>query len=229
MNGREAFPMRTYKRLALLLLTLALIISWFHVILLSPPINGRVVDGTGQPIAGAVVVADWAVHASLSNAPIGQLKMFEVVTDSEGRFHIPSWGMEAVVKGVPQQAVVRIFHPDYVPLVLDDALDPGLGLLVATFPRNGDTFVLEALRLGPEERNERFARLYESLFGLSEGVKVGGNCPKLSMPRMLAAMDKAPLNFINGNIPGLPLIPFHAGDVENRVPCHFDGGATLQP
>lgn len=216
--------MSSRKRLALLFVALAVLVVWFQVILFCPPITGRVVDVNGRPIAAAVVVTDWSVHAPLSNAPIGQLRMFEVVTDGDGRFRVPGWGLEAVGRGLAQAPVVRIFHPDYAPLVLEDVYHTRLGLLVPVFPRNGETFVLE--RASPEAmaRGNSFARLYRSLFSLSSNVTVGGNCPMLSMPRMLAAMEKAPFNIIDGDIPGSPVIAFRARDVETRVPCHFKGG-----
>ena len=221
--------MRSYKRLALLVLALAAIIVWFQVIFFSPPITGRVVDTKGQSIAGAIVVADWPVHASFSNAPIGQLRMFEVVTDAEGRFRIPGWGMEAVVRGTALGPTVRIVHPGYAPLVLDEMYGHGIGFLVPTFAQNGDTFVLEPPSKQATARGNSFPRLYMSLFGPGHDVTVGGNCPKLSMPRMLAAMERSPENFIDYDIPGMPRRVFRARDVENRVPCRFDGGSALQP
>lgn len=223
--------MKSRRPIFLLIVALAAGVLWFQVILFSPSITGSVVDMQGRPVVGAVVVVDWSIHASLSNAPIGQLKMFEVVTNDNGHFRIPSWGMKTIVRGIAQQPVMRIFHPQYAPLIVEDVYSGSLGFLIPVYPQNGKTFVLEPVSLAAASRGHSFAHLYRSLFGFGKNVTLGGNCPKLSMPRMLAAMEQAPSNIINDDIPGTPAIRFRAKDVENLVPCHDgeSGSSAISP
>ena len=58
-------------------------------------IRGQVVDvETGQPLEGAVVVADWKLYweGIGSGGHGGSLNTIEVMTDKEGRYFIPGWG-----------------------------------------------------------------------------------------------------------------------------------------
>lgn len=68
---------------------------------LAPPvywgreIRGRVVDAdTGEPIEGAVVVADWKLYSGgWGHGGHGDsLRKEETLTDADGRFAFPSWG-----------------------------------------------------------------------------------------------------------------------------------------
>jgi hypothetical protein len=56
------------------------------------PIRGIVVDaGTGQPLQGVIVVAQWVLHV----APVGygpRLQVLEAVTDAQGVYQFPAWG-----------------------------------------------------------------------------------------------------------------------------------------
>jgi hypothetical protein len=57
------------------------------------PIEGRVIDkDTGKPIEGVIVVAQWVLAKPPEGHEEDQWQVFEAVTDSEGRYHIPGWG-----------------------------------------------------------------------------------------------------------------------------------------
>ena len=63
---------------------------WSYI---AEPIEGRVVDQTtGQPIAGAVVVAQWVLAKPPEGDTYEPWVVIEAVTDAEGRYHIPGWG-----------------------------------------------------------------------------------------------------------------------------------------
>jgi hypothetical protein len=58
-------------------------------------INGQVVDGeTGKSISDVVVVAKWILYwPTLGHGDYGgSMNTIEVVTDREGKYHIPGWG-----------------------------------------------------------------------------------------------------------------------------------------
>jgi hypothetical protein len=57
------------------------------------PTYGTVVDAeTKQPIAGAVVVAQWVLEGGMHWDRVGLLKIGEAVTDESGAFRIDAWG-----------------------------------------------------------------------------------------------------------------------------------------
>jgi hypothetical protein len=58
-------------------------------------IRGQVVDEqTGQPIEGAIVVAQWVLFQAGPGhgGHKGRLHIHETVTDKDGRYFIPAWG-----------------------------------------------------------------------------------------------------------------------------------------
>lgn len=58
-------------------------------------IRGQIVDAeTGQPIEGAVVVAQWVLFEGGigHGGHKGRLHIYEAVTDQDGRYFIPAWG-----------------------------------------------------------------------------------------------------------------------------------------
>jgi hypothetical protein len=53
------------------------------------PLSGRVIeDGSGQPIAGAIVLARWEGYVSHGTVCF---HVESTITDAEGRYHIPAW------------------------------------------------------------------------------------------------------------------------------------------
>jgi hypothetical protein len=87
----------------------------------SEAMEGRVVDeGSGAPIADAVVLVNWQLKG-MEGYPQGQLAIFERVTDAEGRFQIPAWGpkLQSIATTVSaSDPTVRVFRNGYDPLVV---------------------------------------------------------------------------------------------------------------
>jgi hypothetical protein len=89
---------------------------WSYV---AKPIEGRVVDKeTGQPVQGAVVVAQWI----LATPPEGEEKdyfvVIETVTDAEGRYRIPGWGPQVRPRSRwldKYDPAIEVFKPGYWP------------------------------------------------------------------------------------------------------------------
>jgi len=87
----------------------------------SDAIEAQVVDAsTGAPVADAVVLVNWQIKG-MEGYPMGQLAIFERVTDAQGRFQTPDWGPKrppfftTVDNSDP---TVRIFKKGYEPLVI---------------------------------------------------------------------------------------------------------------
>jgi len=63
------------------------------------PIDALVVDaGSGQPVAGALVIARWVAKGEGGlHAPrdLGSVEVLETVTGNDGRFHFAGWGPKA--------------------------------------------------------------------------------------------------------------------------------------
>jgi len=49
-------------------------------------------EGTKQPLADVIVVANWELQTWTEAAPIGHVMVMETVTDAKGRFYFPPWG-----------------------------------------------------------------------------------------------------------------------------------------
>lgn len=95
----------------------------------SEPFDARVVDAnTGQPIAGAIVLAHWALRQSMAlDSPgiVDELEVVETTTDSDGRFHIPGftklnpslkvlwWEDPAIIIYKPGYDIGGVFRSEY--------------------------------------------------------------------------------------------------------------------
>lgn len=84
-------------KILFILLSLVLGLTGCVVVPLSAEsIDSQVVDAdTGTPIEGAVIVAYWQLRPGSEtdhSSSCGTTKVEEAVTDSDGRFHLASWG-----------------------------------------------------------------------------------------------------------------------------------------
>lgn len=88
----------------------------------SPEMQARIVMPGGEPVAGAIVVANWNITGYWNGASLGQLEIAEVVTDKDGLFRIPAWGPRFLSKGVIQidEPTVRIFKTGFIPLIISN-------------------------------------------------------------------------------------------------------------
>jgi hypothetical protein len=56
-------------------------------------IEGRVVDASGRPLEGVLIVANWLLEGGLDTGiPRGHIQILETTTDASGAFRLPSWG-----------------------------------------------------------------------------------------------------------------------------------------
>ena len=109
----------------LLILVAVLFVAYVwlsSVIWYSPEIRARVVTPDGRPVVGAIVVANCELRGGIHGIPLGQLAVVEVVTDKDGEFRIAQWGPLFLPSsyGGYKYATLRIFSPNFVPLVAND-------------------------------------------------------------------------------------------------------------
>lgn len=80
-------------------------------------IKARVVDAdTRQPLEGVIVTANWELFGGFEgNTPVGQMKVMETITDSNGRFSFPAWGPEPRKRGYlwNRDPQILLFKPGY--------------------------------------------------------------------------------------------------------------------
>lgn len=155
------------------------------------PIDARVVFAdTGQPIEGAVVVANWQLVVGGIDGPHerGQLEVKEAVTDSDGRFHF-----DGFTKMNPMLYELRnedprivIFKPGYeYKIVVNHYSDEDIPGSYRESDYNGKTISLKkhkAYTIGNAE--SYYGSLDSRLHNLVR------DCQMKSLPRMMLAMDQ---------------------------------------
>ena len=84
------------------------------------PIDATVVDGTtGQPIAGALVIARWIARGDGGThrpRDLGSVRVLETITAPDGRFHFDGWGPVAYAgKGtlLDEDPLILVFKHGY--------------------------------------------------------------------------------------------------------------------
>lgn len=152
-------------------------------------IHGQIVDDeTGEPIEGAIVVAQWVLfRAGIGHGGHdGRLHIYETVTDEQGRYYIPGWGpklhppMTALANRDPE---ILIFKSGYEPKRLQNAdIDNNKSVRVSDW--NGKVVKLEKSSDGIERQGRLLGSFFTSL-----GYRASDpNWRKY--PRMLLAVSK---------------------------------------
>jgi hypothetical protein len=108
-------------RARLILIFLALVVPgcFGHLVYPSGPFSGRVVDAsTGQPLAGAAVVAVWRQEGPGPGHPTERLHdAVEVVADADGYFTLPRKTHFTSVGEITDPDIV-VYAPGYKPALL---------------------------------------------------------------------------------------------------------------
>lgn len=148
-------------------------------------IRGQIVDAeTGQPIDGAVVVAQWVLFEGGigHGGHKGRLHIFETVTDEDGRYLIPEWGPKPhppLTELVDRDPEILIFKSTYEPKTLRNSTARTDSARVSEW----DGRVVKLKRAGTDL--EAYARHLESM---SISLPRGGKEWR-TFPRMVLALD----------------------------------------
>jgi len=162
-------------RLVLALLALGVAGCFGHLVYLSGPFSGRVVDAsTGQPLAGAAVVAVWRQEGPGPGHPTERFHdAIEVVADADGRFTLPRKTHFTTVGEITDPDIV-VYAAGYKPALL------GAGDFRGEAP---DRQVIVALaRPAPNERR-RFAGMPSGV-GLMSFSKIPNLVRLVNIERM---------------------------------------------
>jgi hypothetical protein len=164
-----------------------------HAYYSAKPITARIVDAnTGQPIAGANVVAAWILEDPTSGNSQGDLQLMEDVTDGTGEFHLPGWGR----KPVPPRT--RLTNEDPRIIVFKAGYFPS-----AVYNDSHPTLIRDPQDMGPAIRDSQWdgktiplkkfdgsLRLYASLVhGVLSDVGFA-HCGWKRIPRMIIVLNK---------------------------------------
>jgi hypothetical protein len=154
------------------------------------PITAWVADAeTGKPIEGANVLALWEMKYGLENHGTNYAMVLETVTDAEGKFSLPGWGPQLVLKsggietGGPR---LTIFKSGY--RVGGGANEGSFAVESRHMTSGWNGKVLELTRfLGTDE--EYSAHLHQHLQGTIDSLFYNG-CNARSFPAFLTSVDK---------------------------------------
>jgi hypothetical protein len=154
----------------------------------------RVIDAvTSQPIEGVIAVAHWELKTADASGQrrLVQLKIFETVTDKNGRLFFPAWGPErnpATVGYVDfNDPGIILFKSGYTSRVLQNHVlsQPRPGALRYS-DWNGNTVSLTAAPANEEAYLRQFRSLNQVLESI---VRDGEACNWKKLPTMLRAVQ----------------------------------------
>lgn len=90
-------------------------------------VRGQIVDAeTGDPIKGAIVVAQWVLfHVGIGHGGHkSRIHIDEAVTDKDGRYYVPAWGPKIrppMTELVNRDPEILIFKSDYEPRTVQNS------------------------------------------------------------------------------------------------------------
>ena len=168
-------------------------------------IHGQVVDAkTGQPIEGAVVVAQWILF-QIGSGHGPRLQIFETVTDKAGNYAFPAWGPKPhspfteLDREDPQ---ILIFKSGYDPRSLYNSKDRSGSVRFSEW--DGRTVKLTQAKHSLEDQAFRLSSFYGNL---EHG---NSNEDWRNYPRMLLALYAEKIR-----LQSLGLRPGHGGSIPN--------------
>jgi len=177
------------------------------------PIHATVIDAeTGQPIEGVVVVAHWALEGGLeSGNNMGQAKVLESISDSNGRFFFPAWGPRWVAGGIlsntrlkDQDPELLIFKSGYKYLQhrnnrLWEEINRK-GPITRTSDWNGKTIKMERFSGTLKEYAEHLRKMNEDLD--SATASHNAECEWRNLPSTISVLGRQRMIFVTANVDG---------------------------
>lgn len=158
------------------------------------PFSAQVVDAeTGQPVAGAVIVANWELVSGGLDGPrhLGQLEVKETVTDERGQFSFPGFTRPNPALGELRGSDPRVlvFKGGYEAATYHGSLDPrnqGGARRRASI----DGKVLKLARLKPTMTGPKFDVMQFHGLLNTQLFRIVGDCQWQKAPRLFLAMDE---------------------------------------
>jgi hypothetical protein len=150
-------------------------------------IRGQIVDEqTGQPIEGAVVVAQWVLFQAGfgDGGHKGRIHVHETVTDKEGRYFIPAWGPRLhppMTKLLDLDPEILIFKSTYEPHSLYNSAMSEDSMRASDW--DGKVVTLRKMQGTLDDYASRIKD------GLSTSLSALGEEDWRSFPRMVLALD----------------------------------------
>ncbi len=182
-------------RLALVLVV-ALLYHAYPLFWYSPEVRARVVAVDGKPVANAVVVASWNASARRAGFTHGQVALYEVSTDTDGRFRVPAWGPVFLFEGrvIEDDPTIYIFHPDLAPTIVRNT-EVGMHAAwpIIMFRYQDQELMLKPWSTSRDERESELSWLYFDFWTIFKTPPLRAHCSKKYVHRMLTTMREAKL------------------------------------
>jgi len=165
-------------------------------------IEARVVDAeTQKPLEDVIVTANWQLVAGLEGStPVGQMELFETVTDKAGKFSFPAWGPKKRTHGFLRNRDPQLlfFKSGYKPQILTNTVlsKPNMNS-VRISEWNGRTIELNRFRGTLSEYEKLLSILDTSIRGIAV---YGKSCEWKKMPKMLSAILRQEKVFQNAKV-----------------------------
>lgn len=166
----------------------------------SKGIEAQVVDSvTGEPVPDAIVLVNWQIKGMMEGYPMGQLAIFERVTDAQGRFHTPAWGPRRPPPGTSVSGLeptIRVFKRGYEPIRAS-----GLSGAYPDLPPDVKMMRLHSV----EEMGQKYAALMSSFWDPLNMNFVDARCEWHAAPLLFQALvqlrSEFDANGISSNLP----------------------------
>jgi hypothetical protein len=192
--------MRTTRALLPLVALALLPLPGFAFIYSAESVEGWVVDAeSGKPLQGVVVVAHWQLKGGFEGGnPVGQVHIYEAITDQAGRYYVPAWGPRFALMGTltSESPGLLYYKAAYKYRALGNSWRPGRDNSVSDW--NKKTVMLEPFKGTPLEYSKSLERLNDTLWGV--GHAWGDPCGWRAFPGMLRAIDAQDAEFRRAGI-----------------------------
>jgi hypothetical protein len=194
--------MRIGRRLRWFLAVIGVLFCILFVrIYVSTPIRARVVDaGTGIPLEGVIVVADWKLMGGLEGTvSMGHIATFETTTAADGSFEIPRWGPRIrLTPGWLDDDRLKLFLPGYRPLTLTQRRHSYSPLRRSDW--DGKEVRLERWTDGALSYDQQVAGVHQSLLYELGGWDRRPSCYWRNIPRLLRVIEAERVRLLESGV-----------------------------
>jgi hypothetical protein len=197
-------------------------LSAFGFVYHAESIEGWVTEAeTNKPLEGVIVIAFWQLKGGIEGGtPIGQLQIYETVTDKNGRYYFPAWGPKFALFGrlKSESPGIYLFRSGYKILGLDNNWYPDRDLSKSDW--NKKTVKLESFKGTLGQYADHLAGFNDGLWmvGFATSYRGGDPCGWKAFPQMLRALDRLETEFRSaGVVRGTVVSSLRANDAQLRA------------